>query len=106
MFKTALNKNLIPLIWKLANIVHIPKHKTEIDEETSIQDHIPPLRNCKDTEEEPSSLHNSKHTKHTHAHGYKIQHSTVTALHTLSNTVAERFNAMAPLCEQSQYHSI
>ena len=30
-------------------------------------------------------------------HGYKIQHSTVTALHTLNNTVAKGFNQMAPL---------
>ena len=44
-----------------------------------------------DTGEEPSSLHNSKHIKHMHAinpdtkHGYKTQHSTVTALQTLNN---------------------
>ena len=29
-------------------------------------------------------------------HGYKTQHSTVTALHTLNNTVAKWFNQMAP----------
>ena len=29
-------------------------------------------------------------------HGYKTQHSTVTALHTLNNTVANEFNQMAP----------
>ena len=29
-------------------------------------------------------------------HGYKAQHSTVTALHTLNNTVAKGFNQMAP----------
>ena len=29
-------------------------------------------------------------------HGYKIQHSTVTALHTLNNTIAKGFNQMAP----------
>ena len=29
-------------------------------------------------------------------HGYKTQHSTVTALHTLNNTVAKEFNQMAP----------
>ena len=28
-------------------------------------------------------------------HGYKTQHSTVTALHTLNNTVAKGFNQMA-----------
>ena len=30
-------------------------------------------------------------------HGYKAQHSTVTALHTFNNTVAKGFNQMAPL---------
>ena len=29
-------------------------------------------------------------------HAYKTQHSTVTALHTLNNTVAKGFNQMAP----------
>ena len=31
------------------------------------QTHIPPLSNCKDIGEGHYSLHNSKHTKHTHA---------------------------------------
>ena len=34
-------------------------------------------------------------------HGYKTQHYTVTALHTLNNAVAKGINQMAPLCEQS-----
>ena len=42
---------------------------------------MPPLSNYKYTGEEPSSLHNSKHTKHTHATRVQTQHSTVTALH-------------------------
>ena len=29
-------------------------------------------------------------------HGYKTQHSTMTAIHTLNNTVAKGFNQMAP----------
>ena len=40
-----------------------------------IQAHIPPLSNCKDTGEEPSSLHNSKHTKHTYA--TRVQNTTL-----------------------------
>ena len=32
-----------------------------------VQAHIPPLSKCKDTGEGPSSLHNIKHTKLTHA---------------------------------------
>ena len=99
MFKTALNKNIILHTWKLANIVPIPKPNKDTDKGTSyiIQAHIPPLSNCKDTGEEPSSLHNSKHTKHAHA----VQNTTfysdgTTHTHTLNNTVAKGFNQMAP----------
>ena len=35
-------------------------------------------------------------TKHPHATRVKTQHSTVTVLHTLNNTVAKGFNQMAP----------
>ena len=58
MFKTALNKNIIPHTWKLANKTQQRHRQGHL-----IQAHIPPLSNCK----EPSSLYNSKHTKHTHA---------------------------------------
>ena len=63
MLKTALNTNIIPHIWKLANIVPIPKPKQRHRQGRLIYAHIHTLSNCKDT----SSLHNSKHTKHTHA---------------------------------------
>ena len=54
---------------------------------------MPPLSNCKDTGEEPSSLHNSKHN-----HATRVQNttSTLTALHTVNNTVGKGFNQMAP----------
>ena len=48
-----------------------------------------------DTGEEPYSLHNCKHTEYTHTTGYKTQHSTMTALHTVNNTVAKGFNQIA-----------
>ena len=35
MFKTALNKNIIPHTWKLANIVPIPKPNKDTDKGTS-----------------------------------------------------------------------
>ena len=92
MLKTTLNKNIIPHTWKLDNIVPIPKPNKDTH---LIQVHIPPLSNYKDTGEEPSSLDNSKHTKHTHATRVQTQHSTVT-LHTLTNTVVKGFNQMAP----------
>ena len=65
MLKTDLNTNIIPHIWKLANIVPIT-HKKRHRQGHLVQAHIPPLNNCQDTGEEHSSLHNSKHTKHTH----------------------------------------
>ena len=52
---------------ELANIVPIPKPHKRHRQGHLIQAHIPPLCNCKDTGEEPSSLHNRKHTKHTHS---------------------------------------
>ena len=93
MLKTALNTNIILHIWNLANIVPIPKPQHR--QGHLIHAHIP-LNNCKDTEDEPSSLHNSKHIKHTHATRVQITNSTVTAPHTFYNTVAKGFNQMAP----------
>ena len=97
MFKTALNKNIIPHTWKLANIIPIPKPNKDTDKGTSYKP-ISLLSVIADTGEDPSSLHNIKHTKHTHATRVQntTQHSTVTALHTLNNTVAKGFNQMAP----------
>ena len=71
MFKTALNKNIIPHTWKLANIA-----KTL---EKSLLPYI--TANIPNTPMQ---------------HDYKTQHSTMTALHTLNNTVAKGFNQMAP----------
>ena len=62
MFKTALNSPY-------------PKTQQRHRQGHLIQAHIPPLSNCKDTGEEPSSLHNSKHTKHTHA--TRVQNTTL-----------------------------
>ena len=74
MFKTALNKNIIPHTWKLANIVSIPKHNKDTDKGTPYMP-ISILSVIADTGEEPSSLHNSKHTKHIHA--TRVQNTTL-----------------------------
>ena len=66
MLKTALNTNIIPHIWKLANIVTIPKPNKDIDKGTSYRP-ISLLSVIADTGEEPSSLNKCKHTKHSHA---------------------------------------
>ena len=70
MFKTALNKNIIPHTWKLANIVPIPKPNKDTDKGTSYRP-ISLLSVIADTGEEPSSLHNSKH-----AHATRVQNTT------------------------------
>ena len=89
MFKTAHNNNIIPHIWKLANIVPIPKPNKDINKDTSYR-HISLLSKTREKGLLPYITANTP-TKH----GYKTQHSTVTALHTLNNTVAKGFNQMA-----------
>ena len=94
MFKTAINNNIIPHIWNLANIVPIanPQKHRQLH---LIHDYTPPPSNYKDTREGPSSLHNSNHTNTPTQHVYKTQHSRMTALHTLNNTVVKGFYQMA-----------
>ena len=91
MFKTALNKNTIPHTWKLANIVPISKPDT--DKGTSYRP-ISLLSVIAKTLEKSLLPYITANTPM--QHGYKTQHSTVTALHTLNNTVAKGFNQMAP----------
>ena len=101
MFKTALNKNIIPHTWKLANIVPIPKPNKDTDKGTSYRP-ISLLSVIAKTLEKSLLPYITANIPNTPMqHGYKTQHSTVTALHTLNNTVAIGFNQMLPLREQS-----
>ena len=93
MLKTALNTNIIPPIWKLAIIVPIPKPNKDIDKGTSYRP-ISLLSVIAKILEK--SLHPYITTNTPTQHGYKTQHSTVTTLHTLNNTVAKGLNQMAP----------
>ena len=85
MFKTALNNNIIPHAWKLANIVHIPEPNKDTDKGTSYRP-IALLSVIANTLEESLLPYITANTPM--KHGYKTQHATVTALHTLNNTVA------------------
>ena len=97
MFKTALNKKIIPHTWKLANIVPIPKPNKDTDKVTSYRA-ISLLSVIAKTLEKSFLPYITANIPNTPMqHGYKTQHSTVTALHTLNNTVAKGFNQMAPL---------
>ena len=62
-----------------------------------IQAQIPPLGNCKDTGEEHFSLHNSKHTKHTHT--TRVQNTTLYSDDTTHSKQhrSKGVNQMAPL---------
>ena len=95
MFKTARNKNIIPHTWKLANIVPIPKPQKDIDKETSYRP-ISLLSVIAKTLEKNLLPYITANVPNTPTlHGYKTQHYTVTALHTVNNTVTKGFNKMA-----------
>ena len=94
MFKTALNKNIIPHTWKLANIVPIPKPNKNTDKGTSYRS-ISLLSVIAKTLEKsllPYIIANIPNIPMQHE--YKTQPSTVTALHKLNNTIAKGFNQM------------
>ena len=96
MFKTALNKNIIPHTWKLANIVPIPKTNKDTDKGTSYRPMslLSVIAKTLEKNLRPYITANIPNTPM--QHGYKTLHCTVTALHTLNNTVANGFNQMAP----------
>ena len=96
MFKTALNKNIIPHTWKLANIVHIPKPNKDTDKGTSYRpiSLLSVIAKILEKSLLPYITANIPNTPM--QHGYKTQRSTVAALHTPNNTVAKGFNQMTP----------
>ena len=106
MYKPALNKNIIPHTWKLANIVSIPKPNKDTDNGTSYRPISLLSVIAKPLEKSllPYITANIPNTPM--QHGYRTQHSTVTALHTLNNTVAKGLNQMSPPAQQSMYHPI
>ena len=94
--RACLNTNIIPHIWKLANIVSIPKPNKDIDKGTSYRP-ISLLSVIAKTMEKSLLSYITANIPNTPTQrGYKTQHSTVTALHTVINTVAKRLNKMAP----------
>ena len=88
--------NIIPHIWKLANIVPIPKPNKDIDKGISYRP-ISPLSVIAKTLEKSLLPYITTNIPNTSTqHRYKAHHSTVTALHTVNNTVAKGFIQMAP----------
>ena len=102
MFKTALNKNIIPHTWKLANLVPIPKPNKYTNKGTAYRPISILSVIAKTLEKSLLPYITAKIPNTPMQYGYKTQHSTVTALHTLNNTVENGFNQMPPPpCEQS-----
>ena len=82
MFKTALNKNIIPHTWKLANIAPIPKPNKDTDKGTSYRP-ISLLSVIVKTLEKSLLPYITENIPNTPMqHRYQKQHSTVTAPHT------------------------
>ena len=93
MFITALNKNIVPHTWKLANIVPIPKPNK--DKGTSYRPISLLSVIAKTLEKSLLPYITTNIPNAPMKHGYKAQHS-VTALHALNNTIAKGFNQMSP----------
>ena len=88
-------------IWKLANIVPIPKPNKDMGKGTSYRpiSLLSVIAKILETSLLPYITANIANTPMQHE--YKTQHSTVTAIQTLNNTVVKGFNQMSPLREQS-----
>ena len=98
MFKTALNKNIIPHTWKLANIIHIPNPNKDTDKGTSYMP-ISLLSVIGKTLEKSILPYITENILNTPMqHGYKTQHSTVTALHTLNDNRSKRVQPNGSPC--------
>ena len=97
MYTAALNKNIIPHMCKLANIIQIPKPNKDTNMGTSYRP-ISLLSVVAKTLEKCLLPYITAYiTKTPTQHGYKAQHSTVTALHTLNNTIDKVLSKMTPL---------
>ena len=80
----------------MASIVPIPKPNKDIEKDTSYRliSLISVIAKTLEKSLLPYITANIPNTPM--QHGYKTQHSTVMALHTVNNTVSKRFNQMAP----------
>ena len=96
MFKTALNKTIMPHIWKLAKIVPIPKPNKDTNKVTSYRPISLISIIAKALEKSLLSYITPNIPKTPMQHGYKTKHSTVTALHALNKTVAKGVYQMPP----------
>ena len=95
-FNLALNTNTIAHMWKLANIILILKPDKDHNTDTSFRP-ISLLSVISKTLEKALLPHITNNIPQHHTqHGFKAKHSTTTALHNISNTIASGFNQRIP----------
>ena len=95
-FNLALNTNTIPHMWKLANIIPIPKPDKDHNTGTSFRP-ISLLSVISKTLEKALLPYITNNIPQHHTqHGFKAKHSTTTALHNINNTIASGFNQRIP----------
>ena len=92
IYNIALNKNIIPQIWKLAKIVPIAKPQKNPNEGSSYRpiSLLSPIAKTLEKIILPAVISNTKQLEF--QHGFKKHHSTVTALHKINHTIAKGFN--------------
>jgi hypothetical protein len=96
LYNNALNNNTIPHIWKLAKIVPIPKPQKDPGQGTSYRpiSLLSPIAKTLEKVILPHITNNIDNNEH--QHGFKAQHSTVTALHNINSVITEGFNQRKP----------
>jgi hypothetical protein len=96
IFNISLNRNIIPHIWKLANIVPVLKPNKDPGEGSSYRpiSLLSPI--AKTLEKTILPLITPGIPNIPHQHGFKAKHSTTTALHHLNTHIAKGFNNDKP----------
>ena len=94
--RTELMLNTIPHMWKLANIIPIPKPDKDHNTGTSFRPMslLSVISNTLEKALLPYITNNIP--QHHTQHGFKAKHSTTTALHNINNTIASGFNQRIP----------
>ena len=96
LYNLVLNTNIIPMIWKTAKIIPIPKPNKNVNEGSSYRpiSLLSPIAKTLEKIILPSL--NENIPQNTSQHGFKKQHSTSTALHKINETIANGLNKNQP----------
>ena len=96
LYNNSINTNTIPQSWKTAKIVPLPKPKKDKNQGKSYRP-ISLISNIAKTMERVILKRIEPHLpKKDYQHGYKVKHSTTTALQHITNKIASGFNKSRP----------